>query len=114
MWHRQNVCATLETGSKPQVALCFTPSPDRPHALDAVAAHGVEAVVQVRGRVTVRHDELQPLAEARQFGAGLSGENAELVAADAVVDDLPIPGLGAEGDRGVESLGSRIDGDAVR
>ena len=45
------------------------PGGDRPDGLDAVAAHGVEAVVEVDRRVAVRHDELQPVAEPRQLRA---------------------------------------------
>ena len=37
---------------------------DRPHRFDAIAAQRVDAVVEVDGRIAVRRDELDAIADA--------------------------------------------------
>src|SRR5438067_10118901 len=67
---------------------------DVPHRLDARAAHAPDAIVEVEGRIAVRRDELDALAEPRRARRIRDRQPAVLVAREAVFDPGTLDGLG--------------------
>src|SRR5258708_2644514 len=57
---------------------------DRPDRLDVLTSERVDAVVEVHGRVAVRHVEFNALADLGHARAGCRGDNADLVAGSSV------------------------------
>src|SRR6266545_7923644 len=80
---------------------------DWPDRLDTLAADRVNPIVQVHGRIAVRYQELQAVAESRQLRPLGRGDRAELVAGPAVCQPLPTLRLGAIRHIGGKSLRAR-------
>src|SRR5438445_10989178 len=90
-------------------SVAAAPRRDRPHRVHAVTAHDVDAVVEVDGRVAVRREELDALAEpGRARGIG-DGEPAVLVAGESVREAGPLDRLGRKRLVGRERLEPAID-----
>src|SRR5579883_2908896 len=55
--------STLASRASHEPAASTATGDDRPDRLDRVPANGMDPVVQIDGRVAVRHEELQAVAE---------------------------------------------------
>src|SRR4029434_2536409 len=69
---------------------------DLPDRLDLVSAHGVDLVVEVEGRIAVRREELDAVAQARSAVRIHDGEPAVLVARPRDLEPGPLHRLRRE------------------